>query len=115
MFEVYLISILDGLKIFLGLISGILIVAFIFKLGDYYQYGESRDNKDRMKFLAIGITLILINIFIPSTKQVFSILNADNTVNHLKENNDTSKRIIDKTVINLSEQIDQVSDTTKVK
>lgn len=112
MLEIYLISVLDGLKIFLGLISGLLIIVFIAKLFSYHNYGEDKDNEDRARFLIVGIALILINIFTPSTKQAYLIWGVGSTIDYLKDN-EAAKQLPGKAVIALDRWLDLVSDTTK--
>lgn len=119
MFELYLISILDGIdKFFLvtGAISaiiGVFLLLFIICTS-----GLDEDNHQLMYIkyskLLIIISLIafLFNVLIPSSKDGYIIFGVGSVIEYMSEN-DNAKNIPDKTLQYINKLLDVTNDTIK--
>lgn len=132
MFEIYLISILDGIK------TAICVILFLFGSASAFSFictcvlnnicpdcPHHYYSDDQVRRLTIGnsifkivfpifLLLLFINAFIPSTKQAYTIFGIGGTIEYLKDNK-TAKQLPDKAVLALDKWLDSVSDTTNVK
>lgn len=90
-FEVYLITLLDGMGITIGLMAFFLAVAGLIVLLGNYDYLRYRDDMQKgMKRLCdvgrnmviVAIALLIMQTFIPSTKQMCAILVVPHIVNN---------------------------------
>ena len=121
MFDLYLISILDGivgcalLFFLIGLaatLTTIICSCTNSKLDDEYRYDRHciRMNKSAIKickpFIYIGIVALLLLVFVPTTKQGYIIYGVGGTIDYLK-NNDVAKQLPDKTILALDKFLEK--------
>ncbi len=112
MSELYWITRFDGfLTVVILMLVACLVLAIIFVVGYFESYDEDTKKanlKRSITFGSMGLFLLIVQVFIPTTKQALVIYGVGGTIDYVKSN-ETAKKLPDKVILALDKYLEDLN------
>lgn len=115
--EMYWITRLDGVIIAIIVPMVILLIVAIlnalFSWDSFYESDERKTARKRATICGIiGLLLLIVQVFIPTTNQALIIYGVGGTIDYVKSN-DKAKQLPDKVIIALDKYLESINEEDK--